>query len=145
MNRTTAYALGVHYAAMMCLAIAINLVPVFLTALRVDLGGAAGLTNEQLGRLGAIMFAGLVGGILLSGPGRLPVGSHCGVAILLADGGTGQRIVTRATVIRSDARGMAIAFSRALDRNSEDSLRALIHSLDPEPEGPGQEPTAPGV
>lgn len=68
MNRTTSYALGVHYAGMMCLAIAVNLVPVFLTTLRVDLGGAAGLTNEQLGRLGAITFAGLVGGILLSGP-----------------------------------------------------------------------------
>ena len=68
MNRTTTYALGVHYAAMMCLAIAVNLVPVFLTTLRVDLGGAVGLTNEQLGRLGAITFAGLVGGILLSGP-----------------------------------------------------------------------------
>ena len=68
MNRTTSYALGVHYAAMMCLAIAVNLVPVFLTTLRIDLGGAAGLTNEQLGRLGAITFAGLVGGILLSGP-----------------------------------------------------------------------------
>jgi len=68
MNRSTSYALGVHYAAMMCLAIAINLIPVFLTTLRVDLGGAAGLTNEQLGRLGAITFMGLVGGILLSGP-----------------------------------------------------------------------------
>ena len=68
MNRYTAYALGVHYAAMMCLAVAINLVPVFLTTLRIDLGGAAGLTNEQLGRLGAVTFAGLVGGILLSGP-----------------------------------------------------------------------------
>ena len=80
-----------------------------------------------------------MGGILLSGPGRLPVGSHCGVAILLADGGTGRRIVARGTVVRNDAQGMAIAFSKALDRHSEDSLRALIHSLEPGAEGPGQE------
>lgn len=80
-----------------------------------------------------------MGGILLSGPGRLPVGSHCGVAILLADGGTGRRIVARGTVVRTDAQGMAIAFSKALDRHSEDSLRALIHSLEPGAEGPGQE------
>jgi glycosyltransferase involved in cell wall biosynthesis len=80
-----------------------------------------------------------MGGILLSGPGRLPEGSHCGVAILLADGGTGRRIVARGTVVRNDAQGMAIAFSKALDRHSEDSLRALIHSLDPGAAGPGQE------
>ena len=86
-----------------------------------------------------------MGGILLSGPGRLPVGSHCGVAILLADGGAGRRVVARGTVVRSDAQGMAIAFSKALDRPSEDSLRELIHSLGPEPEGPGQEPTAQGT
>ena len=68
MNQRVAYALGVHYAGMMALAIAVNLLPVFLTTLSTDLGGAAGLTNEQLGRLGAITFAGLVGGILISGP-----------------------------------------------------------------------------
>jgi hypothetical protein len=81
-----------------------------------------------------------MGGILLSGPGRLPVGSHCGVAILLADGGTGRRIVARGTVVRNDAQGMAIAFSKALDRSSEDSLRALIHSLEPEQQGPARNP-----
>ena len=86
-----------------------------------------------------------MGGILLSGPGRLPVGSHCGVAILLADGGTGRRIVTRGTVVRSDAQGLAIAFSKALDRHSEDSLRALLHSMDPGAEEPGQEARARGV
>jgi glycosyltransferase involved in cell wall biosynthesis len=79
-------------------------------------------------------------GILLSGPGRLPVGSQCGVAILLADGGSGRRVVARGTVVRNDAQGMAIAFSRALDRSSEESLRALIHSLDPEAEGPARDP-----
>jgi fucose permease len=68
MNRSMAYGRAVSYAGMMCLAIAINLLPVFLTSLSADLGGTAGLTNEQLGRLAGITFAGLVGGILLTGP-----------------------------------------------------------------------------
>lgn len=54
--------------AMMCLAIAINLLPVFLTTISADLGGEAGLSAEQLGRLGAVTFGGLVSGILLTGP-----------------------------------------------------------------------------
>jgi hypothetical protein len=36
--------------------------------LRVGLGGRAGLTGEQLGRISVITFAGLVGGILFTGP-----------------------------------------------------------------------------
>lgn len=63
-----AYAFALCYAAMVCLAIAVNLMPIFLTTLRVDLGGRAGLTGEQLGRISAITFAGLVGGILFTGP-----------------------------------------------------------------------------
>jgi fucose permease len=63
-----AFALGLNYAAMMSLAIAVNLLPVFLTTLQVDLGGARGLTNEQLGRIAAVTFIGLVSGILLTGP-----------------------------------------------------------------------------
>jgi MFS family permease len=62
------YAFALCYAAMVCLAIAVNLMPIFLTTLWVDLGGRAGLTGEQLGRISAITFAGLVGGILLAGP-----------------------------------------------------------------------------
>lgn len=68
MKQATVYGLGVSYAGMMCLAIGLNLLPVFLTTLGVDLGGESGLTNEQLGRLGGIMFAGLVAGILVTGP-----------------------------------------------------------------------------
>jgi fucose permease len=56
------------YGAMMCLAIGINLVPVLLTTLSGALGGPAGLTQEQLGRLGAAAFAGLVLGIVITGP-----------------------------------------------------------------------------
>ena len=56
------------YGAMMSLAIGINLLPVFLTTLSATYGGAAGLTQEQLGRLGAMIFSGLVVGILVTGP-----------------------------------------------------------------------------
>ena len=56
------------YGAMMSLAIGVNLLPVFLTSLSASFGGSNGLSQEQLGRLGAFSFAGLVFGILLAGP-----------------------------------------------------------------------------
>lgn len=56
------------YLAMMSLAIGLNLLPVFLTTLSASYGGVEGLTQEQLGRLGAVTFAGLVVGILATGP-----------------------------------------------------------------------------
>jgi PilZ domain len=72
-----------------------------------------------------------MGGILVGGRDQLPVGSHCGVAILLADGEAGRRIVARGTVVRTDQQGMAITFSKALDPGSEESLRWLIQTLYP--------------
>lgn len=59
---------GLCYGAMMSLSIGLNLLPVFLTTLSAKYGGAAGLTQEQLGRLGAFSFAGLVVGVLITGP-----------------------------------------------------------------------------
>jgi len=56
------------YGAMMSLSIGINLLPVFLTTLSTTYGGADGLTKEQLGRLGAFAFAGIVLGIIGTGP-----------------------------------------------------------------------------
>lgn len=56
------------YAAMTVLAIAINLMPVYLTSVSADLGGRAGLSKEELGRIGAVTFMGLVAGIVISGP-----------------------------------------------------------------------------
>jgi MFS family permease len=56
------------YGAMMSLAIGLNLLPVFLTRLGAEFGGDAGLSAEQLGRLGAVAFSGLVAGILVTGP-----------------------------------------------------------------------------
>ncbi len=56
------------FAGMMSLAIGMNLLPVFLVGISASFGGEIGLSKEQLGRLGAITFAGLVLGIGLSGP-----------------------------------------------------------------------------
>ncbi|RYD67901.1 MAG: MFS transporter [Verrucomicrobiaceae bacterium] len=53
------------YFAMMSLAIGLNLLPVFLTELSAEHGG---LSKEDLGQLGAVSFAGLVVGILATGP-----------------------------------------------------------------------------
>ncbi len=83
------------YGAMMALAIGLNLLPVFLTALAPAYGAdGAPLNAEQLGRLGAILFAGLVVGILLTGPladrwGAKPfalAGNALGAVALLAAG-----------------------------------------------------------
>lgn len=56
------------YGAMMSLSIGLNLLPVFLTTLSKTYGGAGGLTGEQLGRLGGLAFAGVVIGIVVTGP-----------------------------------------------------------------------------
>ncbi len=56
------------YGAMMSLAIGLNLLPVFLTTLSELFGGVDGLSQEQLGRLGAIAFLGLAVGIVMTGP-----------------------------------------------------------------------------
>jgi fucose permease len=53
---------------MVCLAIGINLLPVFLTSVGVLFGGASGLTQEQLGRLASASFAGGFLGIVAAGP-----------------------------------------------------------------------------
>ena len=53
---------------MMSLAIGMNLLPVFLTSISATYGGQMGLSQEQLGRLGAFCFAGLVLGIAVTGP-----------------------------------------------------------------------------
>jgi fucose permease len=67
-SRIVSWSLMVCNLAMMVLAIAVNLLPVFLTAIAVELGKGTPLSAEQLGRVGAVTFTGLVGGILVTGP-----------------------------------------------------------------------------
>ncbi|WP_246158995.1 MFS transporter [Reyranella soli] len=52
----------------MSLAIGINLLPVFLTSIGASFGQDGSLTREELGRLGAVAFAGLVVGTVAAGP-----------------------------------------------------------------------------
>lgn len=58
------------YAAMMSLAIGVNLLPIFLVTIQHSFPGSAGagLSGEQLGRIGSVTFVGLVGAILFTGP-----------------------------------------------------------------------------
>ena len=67
-RRGLVFALALNYSAMMVLAIAVNLLPVFLTTLRDAFDAAHPLTNEQLGRIAGMTFFGVVAGILISGP-----------------------------------------------------------------------------
>ena len=56
------------YAGMMCVGLAVNIMPVFLTTLSLELSQGAGLSGEQLGRLGASLFVGVVTAIVVTGP-----------------------------------------------------------------------------
>jgi len=65
---STRRALALCYGGMMCIAIGTSLIPVFLTSFSEAFGGTTGLTDEQLGRISAIMFVGFTAGILGGGP-----------------------------------------------------------------------------
>jgi fucose permease len=60
--------------SMMTMAIATNVPPVYFTTFSHTFGGEAGLTAEQLGRIGAFVFGGYVIGLLVS----LPLGDRFG-------------------------------------------------------------------
>lgn len=62
------HALYACYAAMMCLAMALNFLPVYLTTFSHTFGAGSVLTTEQLGRIPAIMFLSFIIAILLTGP-----------------------------------------------------------------------------
>ncbi len=56
------------YLGMLSIAIAVNLLPVCLTSIGRTFGGPTGLNQEHLGRIAAAIFAGVVTGLLGSGP-----------------------------------------------------------------------------
>ncbi len=63
------HAVWVCYAAMMCLAIAVNLAPIYLTTFsEAFASGGVVLSPEQMGLIPAVLFAGLVAGIVATGP-----------------------------------------------------------------------------
>lgn len=66
-SRSAAAVLPLCYAGMLALAIGATLTPVFLTSLGQEFGGERGLTHEQLGRIGATLFSGVVAALTLTG------------------------------------------------------------------------------
>lgn len=62
------------------------------------------------------------GGLLLAASPNLQVGSRCEVSILKSGEGSGEKITTAGTVVRSDSHGTAIQFSEALGTNVYESL-----------------------
>lgn len=88
------------------------------------------VTDDQMIAYASALNVGL-GGLLLEPTPSLPVGRSCGVVIFLMDLETGKRIVGRGIVVRSDARGTAIQFTKALEADNRVLLEALIHSRTP--------------
>jgi fucose permease len=89
-RRAVLFAVALCDLAMMCLAIAVNLLPVYLTTLATDLAvDGVPLSAEQLGRVGAVTFAGVCAGIFVTGPAADRLGARLfavGGNVLLAVG-----------------------------------------------------------
>ncbi len=83
-GRSVALPLLLCYLGMVAIAIGVNLPPIYLTTFSNTFGGPAGLTSEQLGWIGTLLFAGLVAGLLIAGPLADRLGAR--VFVLLASG-----------------------------------------------------------
>jgi hypothetical protein len=88
------------------------------------------VTDDQMIAYASALNVSL-GGLLLEATPALPIGRPCGIAIFLLDQETGKRIVARGVVVRSDAAGTAIQFTKALEAESRSLMEALIHSRTP--------------
>ena len=66
--RSTRWELWLCYASMISLAAAASITPVYLTTFSATFGGSRGLTDEQLGRIPAVLFASFMLSILVTGP-----------------------------------------------------------------------------
>lgn len=67
-STSSAWPVLLCYGGMIAIAIAVNLPPVYLTTFGQVFGGPAGLSDQQLGLIGTLIFVGLVAGLLISGP-----------------------------------------------------------------------------
>jgi fucose permease len=120
---------GLCYLAMMGLAIGLNLLPVFLTTLSVIYGGAGGLTQEQLGRLGAVMFGGLVVGIVVTGPLADRLGAK--TFALLGNGLVGASLVAAAFAPGYATLGAALFFVGLGAGTLDMVLSPIVGALNP--------------
>ncbi len=89
------YLISLCHGGMICVAIGVNLMPVYLTTFAATFGG---LNEEQLGRIPAFMFAGVVAGILLSGP----LADRFGVRFFTV---SGMAVAALGLILMSAARG----------------------------------------
>ncbi len=141
------------YAALMCLAIAVNLPPIYLTTFSAEFGrarpdrasgtaaaeastppgpggAAAGLTREEMGRIPATLFIGLVLGIALSGPAADRFGGKAFVALGLALLAVGLLLMAAA---RSYVVLLASAFVMGLGAGVVDMvLSPIVCALEPD-------------
>jgi len=67
-TKSTSFTMYLCCCAMMCLAISVNLPPVFLTTFGETFGVNGELNSEQLGRIPAVLFSAMVIGIVFAGP-----------------------------------------------------------------------------
>jgi hypothetical protein len=78
-----------------------------------------------------------MGGILLKSDPPLALGTRVGVAIFIADGEGGSRIVTHGTVVRIGSGGNAIEFAPDMDERQVRALALLVAEHGSEAPAPG--------
>jgi fucose permease len=127
-------ALGFSYAAMLSLAIVVNLLPVFLTDLGRTFGGGSGLSKEQLGRIAAALFIGLVAAIVIAGPLADRVGAKA-----LAVGGNVLAAAGLAMLAAAQSYGVVLAASLVMGLGAgtlDMVLSPLVAVIQPHRRGP---------
>lgn len=66
---------------MICVAIVAHLLPIYLVTFSATFGGAAGLSDKQLGLIGSVFFAGLIAAMLVTGPAADRLGAKAFVLL----------------------------------------------------------------
>ena len=112
--RTVTLSLAASHAGKVCIAAVINVLPILLPRMGGDLV-PGGLSNEEIGRIGGAVFAGLVLGVVVTGPladrlGVRPVAT-CGslamaLGLVLLGGAHAAPAATMAAVIMGLGAGM---------------------------------------
>jgi len=73
-------------------------------------------------------------GILVRAPEGLPLGTSCYIIIFVLEEGVETKILAWGTVVRENAEGMAIRFSKILGQEGSNQLRNLVLLKCPDPE-----------
>lgn len=73
-------------------------------------------------------------GILVRAPEGLPLGTSCYIIIFVLEEGVETKILAWGTVVRENAEGMAIRFSKILGQQGSNQLRNLVLLKCPDPD-----------